>query len=64
MAAHYTSTEAERLSIMLEKAELDLDAIVEQAVSVVVQNHLMEIGFSDGSEMILPVVSFDSQYAA
>lgn len=64
MTTYTSTTEADRMSILLERAEINLDSIVEQAVSVVIQNHLMELGFHDGSEMIIPVVSFDSRYAA
>lgn len=64
MATYSISTVADRLSLLLDRAEIDLDSIVEEAVSVVVQNHLMELGFNDGSEMLIPVVSYDSRYAA
>jgi len=50
----YTSTEAERLSYLFERGELDLSTIVKEAVSDIIENALRTLTFIDGSEWVLP----------
>lgn len=51
----YTSTtEADRLSYLFEHGDLDLDAIVAEAVSDIVEHSLRYLAFHDGSEWVLP----------
>lgn len=51
----YTSTtEAERLSALFEHGDINLDEIIAEAVSDIIENALRYLSFHDGSEWVLP----------
>ena len=64
MSIYTSTTEADRLEALFAHADIDLDAIIERAISVLVENSIMELDFHDGSQIRIPVVSYDSRYAA
>ena len=64
MSTYTLTTEADRLDVLLAHGDINLDEIIERAVSVIVEHSIMELTFVDGSETRYPVVSYDSRYAA
>ena len=64
MSIYTSTTEADRLDLLFAHGDITLDEIIERAVSVIVENSIMELSFYDGSETRFPVVSYDNRLAA
>ena len=52
--SYTSSTEAERLQSLFEHHDLNLDEIIRHAVSSVIENSILWLSFSDGSEWPIP----------
>ena len=54
MTAYTVTTEAERLQSLFEHSDIDLDEVVHRAVSSIIENSILWLSFSDGSEWPIP----------
>ena len=52
--SYASSTEAERMQYLFERHDLDLDEVIRRSISAVIENSILWLSFSDGSEWPIP----------